>query len=372
MTPVLSRLPSRLPSGLPAAARSPRALATAAAALVALAGLVLVLLGLARATVWAPESVTTARVSGQPGAPVVVTTPAATALDGPSLRIDVRGPGDRPVFVGVGRADDVAAYLGAVARIEVTGARDGRAVQTRQGTEGSLPEPTAADVWTESATGRGSASLDWTQVPGRWRVLAAVDGATAPTEVVLTWQRARASSSAPALFAVGGLLLALGVVGALAARRALPPSARPATTRDDAARDRAVASHAPSPAAAPASASVPAPSAPSAASAPASAAPASAAPASAAPASAAPASAAPASAAPASAASAAPAGDAPPARGAPAPGSRRSARLARTGELPRVPAAPERAVDRHRADEPDEPEEPVAPRPFRQPPGGTS
>ncbi len=211
MTSLMSRLPSRLPR-----VRSPRALAVAAAALVALAGLALVLLATARATVWAPETVTTARVTGQPGAPVIVTTPASTALDGPSLRIDVRGPGDKQVFVGVGRADDVAAYLGAAARVEVTGARDGRAVETRQGAEGSLPEPTVVDVWTASATGRGTTSLTWAQVPGRWRVLAAVDGATAPTEVVLTWQRARASSTAPALFAVGGLLLVLGiVVGAL-------------------------------------------------------------------------------------------------------------------------------------------------------------
>jgi hypothetical protein len=193
--------------------RSPRAAALAAAALVALTGLALVLLGLAKATVWAPDTVTVARVAGQAGAPVVATTDAATALDGPSLRVDVRGPGDRQVFVGVGRADDVGAYLATAARTEVTGVRDGQGVLQREGSEASLPEPSGVDVWAASATGPGTASLTWPQVPGRWRVVAAVDGSTPPTEVVLTWQRARASSSAPALFAVGGLLLVLGLVG---------------------------------------------------------------------------------------------------------------------------------------------------------------
>jgi hypothetical protein len=137
------------------------------------------------------------------------------------VRVDVRGPGDRQVFVGVGRADDVAAYLGDAARTEVTGVRDGQGVVTRQGSEASLPEPAGVDVWALSATGRGTATLTWPQAPGRWRVVAAVDGATPPTEVVLTWQRARTSSAAPALFAVGGLLLALGLVGGWAARRSL-------------------------------------------------------------------------------------------------------------------------------------------------------
>jgi hypothetical protein len=64
--------------------RTPRTAALAGAALVALAGLALVLLGIAHSTVWAPETVTVARVPGQAGAPLVVTTDAATALDGPS------------------------------------------------------------------------------------------------------------------------------------------------------------------------------------------------------------------------------------------------------------------------------------------------
>ncbi len=339
--------------------RTPYGAALAAAALVALAGVVLVLLGLAKATVWAPDRITVARVAGQAGAPVVTTTPELTALDGPVLKVDVRGPAGRPAFVGVGRADDVAAYLGAAARTEVTGVADGHGVVQRQGAEASLPEPAGVDVWAASATGSGSASLTWPQSPGHWRVVAAVDGATPPTEVVLTWQRARASSAAPALLAVGGLLLALGLVGAWAARRTRPAARTARTTRTTQVPDRSVPSAPDLPALA-----APAPAAPT----PAAPAPVAARTAPAAPA---PAAAAPAPAA-ARSAPAQPAGA--PARPASAAGSRRAARAARTGDLPAVD--PEAGASRHAPgpwyDDPDEPEDDVAPAPFRQPPGGRS
>jgi hypothetical protein len=327
--------------------RTPTAAALAAAALLAIAGVVLVLLGLMKATVWAPERTTMARVAGQPGAPVVTTTPAATALDGPALKVDVRGPAGRPAFVGVGRADDVAAYLGAVARTEVTGVRDGRGVVQRQGAEASLPQPAGVDVWAASATGSGSASLTWPQSPGRWQVVAAVDGATPPTEVVLTWQRARVSSSAPALLAVGGLLLALGLVGGWAARRTrpAPSTATSAATAGSTARPAGSGTPpapAPTPAGAPSAPVAPVPAAVRTA----------------------PARPAGAPARPADA----------PARPAPAPGSRRAARAAATGDLPAVGAGagvPRRAPGPW-YDDPDEPEDDVAPAPFRQPPGGRS
>ena len=60
--------------------RTSRAASLSAAGLVALAGILLVLLGVAKATVWAPERVTVARVAGQSGVPVVTTTAEATAL----------------------------------------------------------------------------------------------------------------------------------------------------------------------------------------------------------------------------------------------------------------------------------------------------
>jgi hypothetical protein len=198
---------------------------------VAAAGAALLLLAVARGTVWAPSATTTVHVPGRPGAPVVDTTPEALALDGPSVRVDVRaaGPAQR-VFVGVGRAADVDAYLGAARRTEVTGVRGAQPVVREVGTDTSLTEPADVDVWALAVTGQGRASVDWPQAAGRWRLVAAVDGATPPAEVVLSWQRDRASSSVPALSAVGGLLLVLGLVGLRGTRdRTAPLSPRPAS-----------------------------------------------------------------------------------------------------------------------------------------------
>ena len=200
--------------------RHPTSMARLAAVAVAVAGGALVLLGMARATIWAPSAVTTVRVAGQQGAPIVDTTPEALALDGPSVSAQVRAPDPgQNVFVGVGRADDVEAYLAGVARREVTGVGGDQARLAASGSDTSLPDPAGVDVWALSSTGRGSATLTWPQEPGRWRLVAAVDGATPPAEVVLSWQRDAGSSSTPVLVAVGVLVLVLGLVGVRATAR---------------------------------------------------------------------------------------------------------------------------------------------------------
>ncbi|MGZ4649003.1 MAG: hypothetical protein ACXV3A_00445 [Kineosporiaceae bacterium] len=200
--------------------RHPSSVARLAALAVAVAGAALVLLGMARATIWAPSAVTTIRVAGQPGAPIVDTTPEVLALDGPSVRAQVRAPDpSQNVFVGVGRAGDVEAYLAGVARREVTGVGGDRARLAAAGSDTSLPDPAGVDVWALSSTGRGSATLTWPQEPGRWRLVAAVDGATPPAEVVLSWQRGGGSSSTPVVVAMGVLVLVLGLVGVRATAR---------------------------------------------------------------------------------------------------------------------------------------------------------
>jgi hypothetical protein len=191
-----------------------------AAIAVAVLGALLLLLAFARVTVWAAPAHTVVHVAGQQGKPVVVTTPAALALDGPSVRVVVTAADARQdVFVGVGRAADVEAYLGNVARTEVTGVRGSRALLSASGSDADLPEPSGVDVWALAMTGRGTASLVWPRADGRWRLVAAVDGATPPAQVVIDWERERTTSLTPALFAVGGLLLVLGVVGIAATRR---------------------------------------------------------------------------------------------------------------------------------------------------------
>jgi hypothetical protein len=200
--------------------RSRRAPGRPAAFAVALVGALLLLGALARVTVWATPAHTVVRVAGQAGRPVVVTTAGALALDGPSVRVSVRAADPaQDVFVGIGRASDVEAYLGNVARTEVTGVQGSEAVLASSGSETSLPEPAGVDVWALATTGRGSASVLWPRAEGSWRMVAAVDGATPPAEVVLDWQRGRGSALTPALFGIGGLLLLLGLVGVGASRR---------------------------------------------------------------------------------------------------------------------------------------------------------
>jgi len=213
-----------------------------AAFAVAVVGALLLLLGLARTTVWSTPAHTVVRVAGQPGKPVVVTTADVLALDGPSVRVTVRAADPaQTVFVGVGRASDVEAYLGRAARTEITGVRGSNAVLATPGSDTSLPAPATVDVWALATTGRGSATLVWPRADGRWRALAAVDGSTPPGQVVVDWQRDSGSSLTPALIAVGGLLLVLGLVGVRATRRrrrarahrALPPHAQVPDPMDD-------------------------------------------------------------------------------------------------------------------------------------------
>jgi hypothetical protein len=215
----------------PRARRSRPALARLAAIAVAVVGVLLLLLAIGRATVWATPAHTVVRVSGQAGKPVVVTTAAALALDGPSVRATVQAPSPgQTVFIGVGRASDVEAYLGNVARTEVTGVRGSDALLTSSGSDTALPDPAGVDVWALAMTGRGSATLTWPRADGSWRLVAAVDGATAPAQVVLDWERQRGTSLTPALVGAGALLLVLGLVGIGVTRRR---AGRPLPAGDD-------------------------------------------------------------------------------------------------------------------------------------------
>lgn len=150
------------------------------------------------------------------GTPVVTAVPGTLELVGKGVQVRATAarPGDR-VFVGVGRADDVQAYLGAVSRSEITGLDPEHRLTARtQGAEPSLPDPATMDVWALSQSGTGSATLVWPEVPGRWQLVVATDGAAAaPATLSLTWTRpATAPASVPALVGVGALLLIGGTV----------------------------------------------------------------------------------------------------------------------------------------------------------------
>ncbi|HET9653889.1 MAG TPA: hypothetical protein VFP72_00915 [Kineosporiaceae bacterium] len=190
-----------------------------AAVVVAAAGLAGMVYGVLLATSLAPPATTTARLAPT-GVPVVDTATGVLDLSGPRVRIEAVSPSGGPVFVGVGRADDVTAYLQDVSRSEVTRvAEDGTTTLARAGSKPSLPDPAGVDIWVAGNRGTGSAALDWPDTPGLYRVVVAADGsAPAPARITLLWAREHRTTAAPAVITVGALLLVGGLVGLIVLR----------------------------------------------------------------------------------------------------------------------------------------------------------
>jgi hypothetical protein len=194
----------------PSAAGAPPVAPRVLAAAVAMVGAVIVVVGGLQATVFATPPVTRASLSS-PGRPVVSTAVGLLGMEGPRLEVQVRDGSGRPVFVGIGRARDVDAYLGRVSRLEVNGYDGKDALLTRNaGSEASVPDPAGADVWVVSDRAPGSAGLVWPDAPGQWRLVAATDGTQAAPSLRLTWSGRQRHSSAPALISIGIVLLVGG------------------------------------------------------------------------------------------------------------------------------------------------------------------
>jgi hypothetical protein len=183
------------------------------AAAVALVGALVTALGALLATSWAPDQQVTARLDGTGQQPVITSQIGLLRLEGPRVQVQASAPG-KPIFLGIGRAKDVEAYLGKVTRLDLAGHDGtGRLLAETAGSEPSVPDPAGVDVWTVSTRTQNSASLVWPDTPGQWRLVAATDGtAGAPTSIDLTWTSERATSAAPALIAVGILLFVGGAV----------------------------------------------------------------------------------------------------------------------------------------------------------------
>jgi hypothetical protein len=190
-----------------------------AALLVVLAGAALLWSGVSRTAAFGGAKAQVGRLP-RVTQPVVVTSAGMTQLAGATLRIRASsGSASAPVFIGVGRADDVDAYLGDAARAEVTSLdRSGvLGVRARSG-RAEVPEPSGADVWAAESRNLGVAELAWPRTAGPWRVVVATDGRTPPSAVEFTWSGTAGSSPAPALIAIGAVLIAVGLAGLLAMR----------------------------------------------------------------------------------------------------------------------------------------------------------
>ena len=213
---------------------SRRLLAGLLAAAIAVLGVALIVVGALQATVLAPEATVTGDLRAS-SRPVVSTAVGVIELDGPEFTAEATAPG-RPVFLGIGRARDVEAYLAEVSRIEVSGHDgEGGLITSDVGTEAALPDPAGIDIWAVTARETGTAQLTWPETPGQWRLVVATDGKSpAPMPLQLSWSGRELRSAGPGWIAAGVVALVIGGAGIiLALSSALPgsgwrtPSAKP-------------------------------------------------------------------------------------------------------------------------------------------------
>jgi len=116
---------------------------------------------------------------------------------------------DRPVFVAIGPADRVAAYLSGTPYATVT---DAGRLAVHDGAARPVP-PATAGIWAAQAAGTGTQVLRWTAQDGDWTVVAMNQDGSAGVTV-----RADAGVSAPGLVRLALKLIVGGVIlGALSA-----------------------------------------------------------------------------------------------------------------------------------------------------------
>jgi len=132
---------------------------------------------------------------------------ARNLTDVGGVRITVQSTTGKPVFIGVARQSAVDAWTAGTAHDRITGISGSVAnYQRDNGTLRPVAAPAEQDFWLASATGSGTATLDWRVTNGDFTVvLANADGSAGVAADV------RASAQIPDLSAIGGGLLAGGI-----------------------------------------------------------------------------------------------------------------------------------------------------------------
>jgi hypothetical protein len=144
------------------------------------------------------------------------------AIDGPDWavrdvlgRVRIGSESDRPLFVGIGRDEDVDAYLSGVRRSVVTDFGHGhdRDDLVRGGAPPTLPA--AQPFWVASSRGAGSRTLTWEVDEGSWNVVVMnADGSRGVAADLNVGARLEDLGWIGLGLLVGGLLL-LGIAAAL-------------------------------------------------------------------------------------------------------------------------------------------------------------
>ncbi|WP_395640379.1 DUF4389 domain-containing protein [Pseudolysinimonas sp.] len=129
-----------------------------------------------------------------------------------------------PVFIGIGPAADVAAYLADVHVAEVTGLRARPLeIRTRDIPGQARPDsPAAQDFWVASDSGSGVRELSWTLEPGDWTVVIMNEDASPGLDtriqvgLAAPWAAPLATAlivTAAVVLVAGLVLMVVGVVG---------------------------------------------------------------------------------------------------------------------------------------------------------------
>lgn len=126
-------------------------------------------------------------------------------------RVRATSQGDSPLFIGIGRKDDVLRYLDGAGYATVD-SFEVREDTTHPGPAPSGP-PEAESFWATSTQGTGEQTLFWAPRDGEWSVVFMNADASAGVDV-----QGDAAAKLPALPWLAGILLVLGVLtGALGA-----------------------------------------------------------------------------------------------------------------------------------------------------------
>jgi hypothetical protein len=141
------------------------------------------------------------------------------ALDDLVGDIEVRAGGDQPLFVGIGSADDIEAYLRGSSFEQLGDLTESSGTVVTGGTRPARPE--AQGFWVAQASGTGDQTLRWDVADGDWRaVVMAPDAARGVSaDVAVGAELPGLLALSLALLGGGALLLAAsGVVLAMAVR----------------------------------------------------------------------------------------------------------------------------------------------------------
>ncbi|MGZ8795173.1 MAG: DUF4389 domain-containing protein [Gaiellaceae bacterium] len=112
---------------------------------------------------------------------VLATDSLDVASDGPNwlfesgrlARIRIRATGDKPIFLGIGRATDVQRYLAGTSstRVENVDYHPFRVTYVNVDGAGQPAPPAAQDFWVASSGGPGTRTVSWGLAKGKWSVV---------------------------------------------------------------------------------------------------------------------------------------------------------------------------------------------------------